>query len=224
MPLLDFLPVLLQGAWVTVVLTVATLVCSSLLAVPVALARRSTARPPAFAALTYNWVMRGVPELVILFFAFFGLPLMGVQTSPLFAAIVGFTLYNVAYIAEVFRAGLESVGTGQYEAAASLGISPARTLWRIVAPQAVAVVIPPYITQSTEIVKGSALAAVVSVNELAADARVLINATYRPFEILALTALLYLLINSALLAVQTYAERNLQARQWSTARGLVGPH
>jgi His/Glu/Gln/Arg/opine family amino acid ABC transporter permease subunit len=212
MTLAQWLNLLVKGAIITIALTAATLLSSTLLAIPTALGRRGpllTALPAGI----YTWISRGIPEMVIIFFAFFGLPTWGIKVSPIYVAIIAFTSYNTAYFSEIFRAGLASVPRRQREAALALGLSPSRTLWRVIVPQAVPIMIPPYISQATEVVKGTALASVIGVPDLTGNARAVSALINRPFAVLGAAALIYLVLNSILLGLQFVTERRRPARR-----------
>ena len=165
--------------------------------------------PVSRAIAVYVWLFRGTPPLIVLFFCYFGLPLLGVQISPFLTALMGLTLIHSAYLGEVIRAGFQSVPPGQYEASRSLGLSSSRMVFRIVLPQAARSVIPPYITRGTDIIKDTALASIVAVPEATRAAYLFMASTFRPFEAFALVAVVFMAINGALLAVQPFAEKKL---------------
>lgn len=210
-------PALLNGALVTIALTLAVLAIATPLGVLVALGRgaRSTALRSALAAA--SWVLRGVPPLLILFFAFFALPVVGVKLPPLPSAIIAMSAYMAFYFGEVFRSGLLSVPAGQWRAAEALGLPPGHTLVRIVLPQTLPAALPPYISHATEVLKGTALAAAVAVPELTSAAKQVFVVTYRPFEILIAAAAIYAVLDSALLLLQWQGER------WAARRRAVRP-
>jgi ABC-type amino acid transport system permease subunit len=129
------------------------------------------------------------------------------RLQPIQAAIIGLSISGSAYIGEVIRAGIVSVGRGQFEAARSLGLSFPHTMRRIILPQAARVIVPPYTSQAVIALKGSSLAGVIAANELSGRSLALISLTYRPMEILMITAVLYLLLSSVFLALQVLVER-----------------
>ncbi len=157
--------------------------------------------------MTLSWIFRGIPPLLILFFAFFALPLIGLKLNPLPSAIVAMSSYMAFYFAEAFTAGLNSVPAGQWQAARALGLSPARTLIRVILPQTIPAALPPYISHATEILKGTALAAAVAVPELASAAKRVFVVTYRPLEILIVAAAIYAVLDAILLILQMAGER-----------------
>ncbi|MDQ0390486.1 amino acid ABC transporter permease [Labrys monachus] len=214
--LLTVWPALLRGTLVTVELTVAVLVLATPLGVVVA-ELRNIRQPAIHAALAVvSWIFRGIPPLLILFFVFFGLPFLGVTLQPFPSAVIGMTLYMAFYFAEVFRAGYESVPAGQWRAAEALGLSRARTIIRIILPQTLPAVLPSFISHSTDLLKGTALAAAVAVPELTNAAKQVFVVTYRPFEVLLAAGAIYAVLDSVLLVLQSYGER--WSRRYRAAR------
>ncbi|MGH2339882.1 amino acid ABC transporter permease [Segnochrobactraceae bacterium EtOH-i3] len=206
-------PALLRGALVTIELTVLVLLFATPAGVGVALLARSRVRGVRRAVMVASWVMRGVPPLLVLFLMFFGLPVIGYRVQPLPSAVMAMTLYMAFYFGEVFRAGLDSVPDGQWRAAKALGLSPARTLFRIILPQTIPAALPPYISHATEVLKGTALAASVAVPELTSAAKQVFVVTYRPFEILIAAAAIYALIDAVFIGVQALGERWARRRR-----------
>ena len=201
------LPLVLRGATMTVFLALSILALSTLWGFILAVIQVWGPRVFAWAAAIFIWLLTGVPGIIILFFCYFALPQFGIELLPLPAAVLGLTLQHGAYMAEVMRAGFESVHPGQFEAAKSLGLSFPRTVWRIAGPQAARAIVPPYVTQTTGIVKRTTLASVISVPETTLIAYGIMGTTYRALEIFTLVAVLFMLMNGALLVLQPYLER-----------------
>lgn len=208
-------PALLKGTLVTLELTLVVLAAATPGGIVVALLRDSPLAWLRGAMAVVSWVLRGVPPLLVLFLVFFGLPLVGPRLSPFVSAAIAMTIYMTFYFGEVFRAGLESVPQGQWRAAAALGLSPARTLFRIVMPQMIPASLPPYISHATDLMKGTALAAAVAVPELTNAAKQVFVVTYRPFEILLAAAAIYAVLDSGLIVLQLSGER------WAARRRAV---
>ena len=154
-----------------------------------------------------SWILRGIPPLVILFAAYFVVPQFGISLTPLAAAIAGFTAYNTFVVAELIVAGFRSLDREQHAAIAALGLPPFRAYRRVLLPQALPSIIPPYISYSTDMVKGTALAGSIGVLELVTRANQVILATNRPFEILIGVAVIYGIVDAGLMGLQTVAER-----------------
>jgi His/Glu/Gln/Arg/opine family amino acid ABC transporter permease subunit len=210
-------PALLNGTLVTIQLTATVLLIATPLGVFVALGRNSRTPWLRGTLAVASWAFRGVPPLLLLFFAFFGLPYAGLKLPPLPSAVIGMSAYMAFYFGEIFRSGLESVPVGQWRAAAALGLPPARTLVRVILPQTVPAALPSYISHATEVLKGTALAAAVAVPELTSAAKQVFVVTYRPFEILLTAAAIYALLDAILLALQSAGER------WAARRRAVRP-
>lgn len=143
----------------------------------------------------YVAVLRAIPEMVLIFWMFYVLPpLLGVRGSGLVLGSLALGLVTSAYLAEIFRAGVQSVGRGQWEGARSLGL-PARVIWtRIAIPQAARLAIPPFVNALTELLKGTTLLATIGVADLALKAYVLGAQTFRYMEFLTAIAVLYFIV------------------------------
>jgi His/Glu/Gln/Arg/opine family amino acid ABC transporter permease subunit len=208
-------PRLLDGAWVTVQLTAVVLAFATPLAVLVAVLRNIGFPLLAWPLGLVSAAFRGVPPLLILFIAFFGLPAFGLKVGPFAAAVIAMTAYMVFYFGEVFRGALLAVPVGTVQAATALGLSRLRIFVRIRLPQAVPSAIPPYISHATEVLKGTALTAAISVPEMSGTANQLFAVTFRPFEVLLAIALIYGVLDGILLTVQHLAERRFGAKAWA---------
>jgi His/Glu/Gln/Arg/opine family amino acid ABC transporter permease subunit len=200
-------PTLAAGTLNTVVVAGATIVLSVLLAVPLAIMRGAANRVLRSVATAFSWITRATPALALLFFAYYGLPAIGVYLEPLPAAILGLTLSAAGYNMEYIRAGLDAIPRGQYDAARALGFPFHTALRRLLFPQAMRVIAPPLVSNLTLVLKGSALASLVAVSELTGEGMALISFTYRPIEILLVVAAVYLALNSLLVLAQWAVER-----------------
>jgi His/Glu/Gln/Arg/opine family amino acid ABC transporter permease subunit len=212
-----YLPLLLQGAVVTVEISILSMVLAVLLGLPVALSRLYGPWPVRAAATVYVEFFRGIPVLLLLFFLYYGLPVISdrydlwidLRLAPLTAAVVGFGLNYAAYEAEIYRAGIRSVPGGQWEAAASLGMSPGLTFRRIVLPQALRVILPPMTNDCVALFKDTSRVSIVAVVELTKEYQILSKSSLKYIEIGAVTALLYLVMSVPL----GYLSRRLE-RRW----------
>ena len=146
---LDSLPFLLKGAWWTVVLSLSGMFFGLLLGFGLALLRLYAFWPLQWLARVYVSFFRGTPLLVQLFMIYYGLPQLGIQLDPLPAALIGFSLNMAAYTAEILRAAIASIDRGQWEAAASIGMGRAQTLYRAILPQAARTALPRWATASS---------------------------------------------------------------------------
>jgi polar amino acid transport system permease protein len=155
---------------------------------------------------------RALPPIVLLIFIYFGFPFLGLDLPKLLAVALGFLLNNAAYYGEIFRAGLNSVPTGQMEAARSSGLTRAQALRYVVIPQAVRNVLPDLLSNSIEVVKLTTIASVVALPELLRIARDAQALVYNPSPIV-LAALLYVAILWPLVRLLSRLEhKNLMAR------------
>ena len=159
--------------------------------------RLSGIRPLSRLLELYIWVMRGTPLMLQLLFVYFALPMVGIRLPDIAAALLAFILNYAAYFAEIFRAGIQSVPKGQYEAAKTLGMSYGQTMRRIILPQVVRMVLPPVSNETINLVKDTSLIYILAMNDLLRVARTIVQREFdmTPFVIagifyLAMTAVL----------------------------------
>jgi polar amino acid transport system substrate-binding protein len=189
-----FTPLLLQGAWVTLQLSVTGMSLAIVLGLALALARLYGPWPLRWLSVAYVELFRGTPLLIQLFILFYGLPHFGIRLTPVIAAILGLGLNYAAYEAENYRAGLLAVPKGQMEAALALGMSRAQSLRHVLLPQAVRAVLPPVTNDFISILKDSSLVSVITMVELTKVYGELAATYYDWLGLGLLTALLYFLI------------------------------
>jgi polar amino acid transport system permease protein len=188
---LQNLPFLLQGLLSTLQLAGTVAVLAFALGIVVALARLSRVGPIHLVATWYVELLRNTPALVQLFLIYFGPPTVGIRLSVPVAAVLGLTINNSAYMAEIIRAGIRSISGGQTEAAAAVGMAPLQIMRHVVLPQALRVVYPPLVSQFISIMLFSSLASVIAYPELAEYAKRLDSRTFRSFEIYAAVTVIY---------------------------------
>jgi polar amino acid transport system permease protein len=216
---------ILRGLVVTIELTVISMTIGILLGIVLAVMRLSASPLLSGISWVYIWFFRGTPVLVQLLFWYalsynyptlsLGIPFgpaflhidANTAITPFIAAIMGLALNEAAYMAEIVRAGIQSVDTGQGEAAQSLGMSRVMTLRRIVLPQAMRLIIPPTGNETISMLKTSSLASVVTVGELLFAADAVIARTYETVPLLIVASLWYLFLTSILTVGQYYVER-----------------
>jgi polar amino acid transport system permease protein len=188
----DYRQVFVRGAEVTATLTFWALIIGLVLGLLLGLMRSSRLWLLRVPAAIYIDTFRATPILVQLVWIYYALPiLMGLQLGNMAAASVGIGLHEAAYIAEIFRAGIASIHRGQSDAAKSLGMSYGQAMRRIILPQAVRRMVPPFINEFATLMKLTTLGSVLAVNELLHEAENLINNTYRPLEIYTVLALVF---------------------------------
>ncbi|WPC43008.1 amino acid ABC transporter permease [Clostridium sp. JS66] len=198
--LMDVTGFILKGSLISVELFLIVVVFSIPLGVLVAVGKISSVKPLRIVLSLYTWAFRGTPLLLQLFFTYFGLPVMGIRLEPLTAASIAFTVNYAAYLAEIFRAGIESIDKGQFEAAKALGMSYGQTMIKIIIPQAVRNVIPAVCNESINLIKDTALVAAIGIGDLLRAAKEIVTRdfTITPFMI---AAVIYLFITSILVTV-----------------------
>ncbi len=187
-------PYFLEAAGVTVVISFLAFVLGMVLAAALTAMRLSRSRALRFAGAAYISVFRGTPCLVQLFLLYFGGPQIGINLSPFTAGWIGLGMNIAAYMAESMRGAILAVDHGQREAARTIGFGRARTMWLVILPQAARLMIRPLGVNTVALIKGSSLVSAISVIDLAYTAQRYISSTYKPFEVFAVAALLYMLI------------------------------
>jgi polar amino acid transport system permease protein len=206
---LQNLPFLLQGLLSTLQLAGTVAVLAFALGIVVALARLSRVGPIHLVATWYVELLRNTPALVQLFLIYFGPPTVGIRLSVPVAAVLGLTINNSAYMAEIIRAGIRSISSGQTEAAAAVGMAPLQIMRHVVLPQALRVVYPPLVSQIISIVLFSSLASVIAYAELAEYAKRLDSRTFRSFEIYAAVTVMYTVCTLLLALLLRLLERRV---------------
>jgi polar amino acid transport system permease protein len=213
----EYLPILLGGAWITVKVTLTALVLATLLGLVIALARTQSGRGGGgrvlgFVAASWVNVVRGIPIIVLLFYIYFVLPDVGIDLNAFQAGVIGLGITYSAYMSEVFRAGILAVDPGQMEAAASIGMSGATTLRRVVLPQAWRVALPPYGNNLIMLLKDSSQTSAITVAELATQSKLIASSTFRNMEVFTLAAILYLVMSVPLILLVGRLETVLRRR------------
>jgi arginine/lysine/histidine/glutamine transport system substrate-binding/permease protein len=196
--ILNALPNLLQGTLVTLALTACSVFLGMISGSLLGIARLSTLTPLRWATIAYIDFFRGTPLLVQIFMIYFGLPALlqgwgiNFKLSPLVAAVLAFTLNSAAYIAEIVRAGIQSIDIGQSEAAQSLGLGAVQTMRYVIFPQALRRMLPPLGNEFITLLKDTSLVAVIGFEELFRRGQLIVAGNYRAFEIYFAVALIYL--------------------------------
>ncbi|MGH1493144.1 MAG: amino acid ABC transporter permease [Acidimicrobiales bacterium] len=200
------------GIGATLLITAAAFLIGSILGVVITIARRSSNR--LISALGRVWVeiIRSAPPVVWLFLVFFGLPQAGVKFSPLVAAIFTFGLVASTYISEIYRSGLSSIGVGQFEASAAVGLSSFDSARFIIVPQVFRVIGPTMATYAIGLLKDSALASTIGVVDLAFRASLEYQRTGQGLTIFGIVGLIYLLLSLPLAVVSRRVDSRLRAR------------
>lgn len=204
------LPYLWEGAQMTIKLTTIAVGAGFMIGTLLGMARICQYKPLRILAAIYVDFIRGTPLLVQIFLVYMGLPqLLSFPMPRLTAALLALSLNSGAYVAEIVRAGIQSIDPGQTEAALSLGCSNAQVMRYIVLPQAFKRIIPPLGNEFIAMLKDSSLVSVIALEELVRRANIVITRTYRPFEIWLGVAFMYLIMTLAISRLVAYMERRL---------------
>ena len=198
----------LAARW-TILLSLIAFVCGGAVGLLLLVIRVSGNGWVALFVNLYVELFQGTPLLMQLFLVFFGLPLLGVEVSPWLAATVTLTLYTSAYLVEIWRGCVEAVPHGQWSAGASLGMRYPQQLRHIILPQALQVAVAPTVGFLVQVVKSTALTSIIGFVELTKTSSILTNATFRPFPIYGMVALLYF----AMCFPLTWYARQLEKKQ-----------
>lgn len=217
-------PRLVDGALVTIQVTaIATplFICLGLL---IALGRMSRLRAIRWVAGGFVEVVRGTPFLVQLFWLFFALPLAGITLQPLVAGILALTLHFAAYASEIFRAGIQSIPTGELDAAKVLGLGSFTTLRRVILPRALVLLIPPIGNNIIEVFKATSLLALITVDEIVFYAQRLTAQTRQAPDVWILVAFFYFIVSFPATVGINWYERHAARRYGLRRSDHVGHH
>ncbi|WP_405125036.1 ectoine/hydroxyectoine ABC transporter permease subunit EhuD [Ralstonia pseudosolanacearum] len=207
----EFLPILLQGAVVTVEVTVLSFLLSSVIGLALALMRLSPVKAVSAAGASIVNIIRGLPIIVQLFYIYFVLPDIGIQLTAFQAGVIGLGIAYSAYQAENFRAGIEAVDPGQREAAQAMGMRGALIMRRVILPQAFRIALPPYGNTLVMMLKDSSLVSTITVAEMTRAGQLIASSTFQNMTVYTLVALLYLLMSLPLVFGLRRLERRMGA-------------
>ena len=202
-------PYMLQGALVTLEISVCALALATLVGLVFGLISASelTLLKPIIRA--YVYFVRGTPALVQIFLIYFALPRIGLELTSFWSGVVALAFNSAGFIAEIMRAGLQSIDHGQTEAALSIGMTNRQSILFILLPQSLRRITPPLTNELITLVKSSSLLSVISVTELTRSAQVIIAERFVPFELYAELAVYYLVIISVLSWFSEFVEKRL---------------
>lgn len=202
-----FLPRLLDGAIVTVELSIVSMVIATVLGLLIALGRMSNSRVLRMALDTYVEIFRGIPLIVQLLVIYFSLPNIGVSLPAFWAGVLGLSLNLAAYMSEMFRASISSIDPGQREAGISIGMSKPTIYRRVILPQAFRVALPTMGGYFIALLKDCSLVSFIAVNELLRQGSMIIASTFKSMEIYVLVAIIYF-------AMSFVASRIVRVIEW----------
>ncbi len=203
----EFLPILMSGVALTIIVTIGSLLLSTVLGLVWALMRVSGIVVLSGLSAGLINVIRGIPIIVLLFYLYFVMPEFGITLTALQAAILGLGIAYSAYQAENFRAGIEAIDKGQIEAAQAIGMGWGQTMRRVVLPQAVKIVLPPYGNVMIMMLKDSSQASTITVAELALQGKLIASSTFKNTSVFTLVALMYLTMSIPLILLVRHFEK-----------------
>jgi polar amino acid transport system permease protein len=192
--ILEYLPMFFEGLWGTVWISLISLIGALLMGIIACMSRISRKRIFSVPAVVYIEIVRSTPLLAQLYFFYFGLPGLGIRFTEHQTGILALSLNSGAYIAEIVRAGIQSVSVGQIEAGTAFGLNWFQRLRYIILPQAIGITIPPLLGQTIVLVKDSALLSLISVFELTRASQMLASERFMPAEGFFTTAFFYLML------------------------------
>ena len=206
-------PLLLAGAAITLEITALSVAFGMLIGIIIALIRLSRLKPLRWLGNVYVDFIRGTPLLVQIFLVYFALPgLIGHRVDAFFAAIAACSINSGAYVAEIFRGGIQSIDIGQMEAGRSLGMSWWQTMRYIILPQAFKRIIPPLGNEFIAMLKDSSLVSVIGFEELTRRGQLIIARTYASFEIWMAVAIIYLILTFTVARLTGLLERKFETK------------
>ncbi len=188
-------PLILRGLLVTLQVSVMVLVIGTFLGTFIGLALVYGVKPLRWAARIYVDTLRGIPLLVLIFALFYGLPVLGVRVSAITAGVIALSIFCAAHVAELLRGGVNSIPSGQTDAANALGLTFIQRLRYVILPQALRRILPPWVNTAVEMVKASSLVSLVSVVDLMLAIQQIAGRTRETLMLYAVAALLYFSIN-----------------------------
>lgn len=204
----SYLPILLEGVWLTLLVTVFSVILSTVLGFVWAVMIWSRIGILVAISRGFITIIRGIPIIVQLFYIYFVMPEIGVNLSALQAGIIGLGIAYSAYQAENFRAGIEAIDKGQIEAAQSIGMTDKLVMRRVILPQAVRIVLPPFGNTIIMMLKDSSLVSTITVAELTRQGQLIAASTFDNLTVFTLVAVIYLALSLPL----TFLTRHLEKR------------
>lgn len=204
----SFMPLLEASFLYTIPLTLLAFGLGMGVAFAVAVIRILSIRPLVGLVKFYVWIIRGTPLLLQLFIIFYGLPSIGITLNAFVSALIGFTLSVGAYSSETIRGAMLSIPKGQWEAAKTIGLSPFKTLWIVILPQAIRTALPSLSNAFISLIKDTSLAAAITYTELFQVAQQITARTYEPLLLYAEAGFIYLIYCSGL----SYLQKKLELK------------
>lgn len=205
----DYFDIYMKGFFNTIIASVIALIGSFVLGTVIAIFRIGSVKPLQWIGTAYVEFIRNIPLLLVVYVFYLGLPSLGITLSGFVCGTVGLTVYTASFIGEAIRAGIMSVPKGQSEAAQSSGLTYLQTMWHIVLPQAIKIVIPPLSNQFINLVKNSSVLSVIAGLDLMYFGDQVASETYATFDTYIFVAVLYLVLTLPLSYMALRLERKL---------------
>jgi len=211
--LLDYWQLLLQGAGLTIQVTICAFVIGYAVGIAVALIALLPALPARLLAGVYVEILRNIPFIIILFIVYYGLPFSGIRLPATIVGTIALALFASSYYAEIVRAAILALPRGQFESARAIGMSPSQAMWNVVAPQILRTLVPPSTNMTLTMMKESAVLSSVTVPELTYQSLVVQGNTFAPFEVFAAVASMYWLIAIVIAELSRRLEKRVGVAQ-----------
>jgi His/Glu/Gln/Arg/opine family amino acid ABC transporter permease subunit len=212
-------PAMIMGLAITLKVSAISELVGIAVGLVFALCRLSSFAPLRYLAIAYIDFLRGIPVLVMLLWVYYGFSILfGLNFSEMEAAVIGLGLSYSAYIAEIFRSGIQAIPVGQREAGRTLGLARWQVMAYVVLPQAVRIIIPPMGNTVISMLKDSSLVAIIAVSDLMRQTMVAASETFRPFELYAAAAVIYYILTFVTARIVTLVERRLDRQPVAAKR------
>ena len=207
---MESLPSLIDGLYITLILTFISLIAGLFLGIGLALGRVYGNKIVSGICIGYIEIIRGTPLLVQLFIIYFGLPSIGIILSPIDAALLGLSLNSGAYQAEYLRGSIQSIPSGQMVAARTIGMTKLQSIKNIVLPQALRISIPAWSNELIYLLKYTSIVYIIQVRELTAEGKFIAAETFKFLEIFAIIAIIYLVLTIVFSTIIEKFEKKLR--------------
>lgn len=206
----EYMPALMRGLVVTLKVSAISELVGIVLGLLLALCRLSAIAPLRYFAIAYIDFLRGIPVLVMLLWVYYGFSILfGLNLTEMQAAVIGLGCSYSAYLAEIFRSGIQAIPVGQREASRTLGLAGWQILAYVVLPQAVRIIVPPLGNTAISMLKDSSLVAIIAVSDMMRQTMIAASETFRPFELYAAAAVIYYILTLLTARIVTVIERRL---------------
>jgi len=204
---------LVAAARWTVLVSLLAFVFGGLAGFIVALGRTARSRALRFVTALWIQLVQGTPVLIVLFLTYYGLSVLGLKLSPLVAATLAMTIYASAYLGEIWRGCIQAIPIGQWEASGALAMTRWQQLRHVILPQAVRMALPPTVGFSVQVVKNTSITSIIGLVELTRSGQLINNATFQPFQVFVVVALIYFALCFPLSTASKRMEGKLHAHR-----------